>query len=68
MMAATRLVLGLVLLGLGVVGSLLPVVPGVPFLVAGAAVLGRDHRLVRPFAERLARWRRPRPRRGEDAS
>ncbi len=38
---------GYALIGLGVIGVLLPVVPQVPFFVAGAALLGRDHKLVK---------------------
>jgi uncharacterized membrane protein YbaN (DUF454 family) len=38
---------GYVLIGLGVIGVLIPVVPQVPFFVAGAALLGRDHKLVK---------------------
>jgi hypothetical protein len=57
---AGRLVLGVVLIALGVLGCLLPVIPGVPLLIAGVALLGPTHPLVRPFAERVARWRRAR--------
>jgi uncharacterized membrane protein YbaN (DUF454 family) len=42
-----RTVGGYTLIGLGMIGVLLPVVPQVPFLVAGAALLGREHKLVK---------------------
>jgi uncharacterized protein len=38
---------GFGLVALGVVGCLLPIIPGIPFLAAGVAVLGTDHVLVR---------------------
>ena len=42
-----RIAGGYALIGLGVIGVLIPVVPQVPFFVAGAALLGRDHKLVK---------------------
>ena len=59
---AARVVLGVLLIALGVVGCILPIVPGVPLLIAGIALLGPTHPLVRPFTERVARWRRRRER------
>jgi|GEM_PF-2264312 len=44
-----RTVIGVGLLILGVIGSLLPVVPGFVFFAAGIAVLGTDHVIVRRF-------------------
>jgi hypothetical protein len=44
---------GYVLLIIGVAGCLLPIIPGFPFLLAGAAVLGWDHWAVRPWAKHL---------------
>ena len=48
--------LGVVLVGLGFLGLVLPIVPGVPLLIAGAALLGREHPLTLWLAERAARW------------
>ncbi len=42
-----RNVAGIALLVAGAIGLLLPIVPGVPLLIAGAAVLGRQHPIVR---------------------
>lgn len=55
--AAARLVIGVLLIALGVLGTLLPVLPGIPFIVAGVALLGTEHWLVKPFHDRLQRWR-----------
>jgi len=52
------------LIVVGLLGLVLPVIPGVPLLLAGVAVLGQDHPLVRPALAWLRRqraaWRRPR--------
>jgi uncharacterized membrane protein YbaN (DUF454 family) len=56
-----RTILGIGLLILGVIGSLLPVVPGFVFFAAGIAVLGTDHVIVRrllPYFHRLRAWSR----------
>jgi hypothetical protein len=47
--------MGNCLLAMGVAGCLLPVVPGVPFLLAGAAVLGANDPRVRRI---VALWTR----------
>lgn len=44
-----RTVAGVGLLILGVVGSILPIVPGFVFFAAGIALLGTDHVIVRRF-------------------
>ena len=54
-----RTVIGVGLLILGVIGSLLPVVPGIVFFAAGIAVLGTDHVIVRrlqPYVRRVRGW------------
>jgi uncharacterized protein YqgC (DUF456 family) len=54
-----RTILGVGLLGLGVIGTLLPVVPGFIFFAAGIAVLGTDHAIVRrllPYVHRVRAW------------
>lgn len=54
-----RTAAGVGLLFLGVVGLALPLIPGWPFLLAAAFVLGRNHPYLRPFVgwieRRLAR-------------
>jgi hypothetical protein len=52
-----RLISGIVLLVCGLLGLILPIIPGIPLLIAGAALLGFDHPLIRPFARRFAQWR-----------
>ncbi len=54
---AGRVVVGVLLIVVGVLGTLLPVIPGVPLLIAGVALIGPKHPLIRPFVERYERWR-----------
>ncbi|MCU1340000.1 MAG: hypothetical protein JWO19_5581 [Bryobacterales bacterium] len=54
-----RTVFGVGLLILGVIGTLLPVMPGFVFFAAGIAVLGTDHAIVRrfhPYVVRVRAW------------
>jgi uncharacterized membrane protein YbaN (DUF454 family) len=55
-----RVFAGLLMIALAVIGVLLPIMPTVPFLFAGVALLGRDHPAVRPFMDRFDRWRKSR--------
>ena len=55
-----RVVTGLTLIGLGVIGIFLPIIPGLPLFIAGVALAGPDHPLVRRLKERLKQWRRGR--------
>ena len=59
-----RTIIGVGLLILGVIGSLLPVVPGFVFFAAGIAVLGTDHVIVRRFQPLVRRGRAWLERRG----
>jgi len=56
-MRRVREVLGIILLIVGLIGCLLPVMPGIPFLIAAAALLGYDHPVIRPMNRRLQQWR-----------
>lgn len=51
------MVTGLTLIGLGVIGIFLPIIPGAPLFIAGVALAGPDHPLVRGLKERLKQWR-----------
>jgi uncharacterized protein YqgC (DUF456 family) len=42
-----RIIAGWALLAIGVLGLALPIIPGIPLLAAGAAMLGSEHWLVR---------------------
>lgn len=64
MRARVRSGLGLALVALGVAGVVMPLVPGVPLMVAGMALLGSDHPISRAIVQRLRRWRA----RGTEAS
>jgi len=48
---------GMVLIVLGSVGTILLIIPGIPLLVAGLAIIGFEHPLVRPLTGPLRRWR-----------
>jgi hypothetical protein len=46
-------------LGIGVVGLAMPLVPGIPFVIAGVLLLGPDHRLVKPVTAWMKRRKFP---------
>ncbi len=54
-----RMAAGYLMMVLAVIGVVVPILPTVPFLLAGAALLGREHPLIRPFMQRLNNWRKP---------
>ena len=58
MITYLKIVAGHLLLAVGLVGLVLPIIPGIPLLVAGAALLGPKNPIVRPFFARLRWWRR----------
>ncbi|MBS1873962.1 MAG: hypothetical protein JSU00_12175 [Acidobacteria bacterium] len=47
MSASLREICGMALVVIGLIAMPLPVIPGLPILAAGAALLGADHRWVR---------------------
>jgi uncharacterized protein YqgC (DUF456 family) len=47
---------GLLLVVVGLAGLVLPVVPGIPILIAGLALLGTDHPVRVAITRRLQRW------------
>lgn len=52
-----KVVGGCTLIFVGLVGMVLPIIPGIPILVAGVAILGTDHPIIRPFARRIEQLR-----------
>lgn len=52
-----KIVLGLALCVVGIAGTLVPVIPGVPILLAGVALIGTDHWLVVDLRNWLKRRR-----------
>ena len=52
-----RVLAGMILLVAGLLGTLLPAVPGLPLVVAGTALLGPDHPWSRAVTDRLRQWR-----------
>ena len=49
---------GFTLIGVGIIGTLLPIIPGIPMVIAGVALVGPGHRVLRPVMARIERWRR----------
>jgi uncharacterized protein len=58
MVALLRTIAGVTLITIGLVGIVLPIIPGIPLLLAGVATMGRDHPWLRPVMARLDRWRK----------
>ena len=56
-MTKLREATGFALLIAGLLGLVLPIIPGAPLLIAGVAVLGSDHPRIQPWITRLDRWR-----------
>jgi len=52
-----KVILGIALCAIGIAGTLVPIIPGVPIVLAGLALMGADHPLVRSLKERWHRWR-----------
>jgi uncharacterized protein YqgC (DUF456 family) len=52
-----KVILGIALCVIGTAGTLVPVIPGMPMIFAGVALMGTDHPLVRKLKERFQKWR-----------
>ena len=48
---------GIALCVVGIAGTVVPVIPGVPIILAGVALMGADHPLVLRVRDKLKRWR-----------
>ena len=46
------------MIGVGIVGTLPPIIPGIPMVIAGVALVGSGHPVLRPVMTRIERWRR----------
>jgi uncharacterized membrane protein YbaN (DUF454 family) len=57
-LARARSIGGIALVVVGLLGLVLPVIPGVPLLMAGIVVLGPQHPVVRPVVGGFRRVRR----------
>ena len=51
-----RNLLGTSLIVAGVIAMPVPLIPGIPLIAAGIAVLGKDHPIARFFRRQMARW------------
>jgi len=56
--SVVRTVVALPLIAVGLVGVVVPFVPGLPFLILGVTLIGVDHPLVRPARRLIERFRR----------
>lgn len=56
-MTRLREATGFAFLIAGLFGMLLPLIPGVPLLLAGVAILGTNHPRVQSWIKRIAQWR-----------
>jgi uncharacterized protein YqgC (DUF456 family) len=52
-----KVILGLALCVIGLAGTLVPVIPGVPIVLAGIALIGTDHWLVVSVKNWFKRWK-----------
>jgi hypothetical protein len=52
-----KLAAGFTLIFIGILGCFLPIIPGIPLMLAGAAVVGMEHPWIQPFKSRFDRWR-----------
>jgi hypothetical protein len=52
-----RVVCGIVLIAAGLVGMVLPIIPGLPMVLVGILLVAPDHPWVNLMRERLIRWR-----------
>jgi len=59
-----RVVTGLTLIGVGVIGLVAPIIPGIPLLIAGVALAGPDDPVVKRLRDRLTQWRHGKKRPG----
>jgi len=53
-----KAILGMAPCAVGLAGTLVPIIPGVPIVLAGLALMGADHPLVRGLQALLTRWRK----------
>lgn len=51
-----RVILGFSLIGVGAIGLLLPLLPGIPLVLAGLALVGTDHPRIQWLKCRLRGW------------
>ena len=52
-----KLSAGFTLIFIGFLGCFLPIIPGIPLMLAGAAIVGFEHPWIQPFKSRFDRWR-----------
>jgi uncharacterized membrane protein YbaN (DUF454 family) len=48
-----REIIGFFLIGVGLIGFLIPIMPSVPFILAGIALIGADNPRLKPLLEKI---------------
>lgn len=56
MLRVLRITTGSVLIVLGVIGTLLPIIPGTPLLLVGLALLGVQYAHLKQWGRKIQRW------------
>lgn len=56
MLKVLRITTGTILVVLGVLGTLLPIIPGTPLLLVGLALLGVQYALLKQWGRKIQRW------------
>lgn len=56
-----KITVGIALCVVGIVGTIVPVVPGVPIILAGAALMGANHPWVLRVKQVVKSWKTARP-------
>lgn len=52
-----KVVLGIALCVVGIAGTVVPVIPGMPIILAGVALMGANHPLVMKTKAQFKRWK-----------
>lgn len=57
MLKRIKVFVGFFLLAVALIGLIVPFMPSTPFFIAGVAMVGTDHPILKPWIARLQIWR-----------